>query len=318
MTQLVAERAIECHRAVEIADADADVIDAFDRDLLCCRHRLRSFAIILAEYNNTIKMYILSYLHSHMREHIIYTFWICELSMTKLLDQTTALLREAAEAYAPSVLASSLGAEDMVLLDLIAELRLPIGVFTLDTGRLPQETYDLLQLARARYGLPIAVYAPDSADVERYMAANGPNGFYDSVELRRECCFLRKVKPLKRALAGKQAWIAGLRRAQSDARKTVEFKEWDADNGLYKFNPLADWSEEDVWAYLRTRDVPVNALHAKGYPSIGCAPCTRAVAPGEDPRAGRWWWENPAFNECGLHLHQKGKDVEASSSAAAL
>jgi phosphoadenosine phosphosulfate reductase len=237
---------------------------------------------------------------------------------TPLLDRTRAYLHEAAEGYQPAALASSLGAEDMVLLDLIATLALPIEVFTLDTGRLPQETYDLLQLARARYQLPVMVYTPEAADIERYMAANGPNGFYDSVELRRECCLLRKVKPLKRALAGKKAWVTGLRRAQSDARKSVEIKEWDADNGLHKFNPLAEWSEEDVWSYLRAHDVPVNALHAKGYPSIGCAPCTRAVAPGEDQRAGRWWWENPAFNECGLHLHQKAKDVEASSSAAAL
>ncbi|HLI20521.1 MAG TPA: phosphoadenylyl-sulfate reductase [Stellaceae bacterium] len=225
--------------------------------------------------------------------------------MAPPIDQTKALLHEAAEAYTPSVLASSLGAEDMVLLDLIAELRLRIGVFTLDTGRLPQETYDLLQLARARYGVPIAVFAPESADVERYIAVNGPNGFYDSVALRQECCHLRKVKPLQRALAGKKSWVTGLRRGQSAARSEIAFKEWDAEHGLEKFNPLAAWSEEDVWDYVRARDVPVNALHAQGYPSIGCAPCTRAIRPGEDIRAGRWWWENPEFNECGLHPHQR-------------
>lgn len=229
--------------------------------------------------------------------------------MTDGLDRTTALLREAAEAYAPTVLASSLGAEDMVLLDLIAALHLPIGIFTLDTGRLPQETYDLLQLARARYGVPIAVFAPESGDIEHYVAAHGPNGFYDSVALRQECCHLRKVKPLQRALAGKRSWITGLRRAQSAGRSAIAVKEWDAEHGLEKFNPLADWSEEAVWDYIRAHDVPVNALHAQGYPSIGCAPCTRAIRPGEDIRAGRWWWENPEFNECGLHPHQQRDKV---------
>jgi phosphoadenosine phosphosulfate reductase len=226
------------------------------------------------------------------------------LVTTSLLDQTNAILREAAEAYAPSVMASSLGAEDMVLLDLIAKQQLPIAVFTLDTGRLPQETYDLLQMARARYQLPIAVFAPESADIERYIAANGPNGFYDSVALRQECCRLRKVKPLQRALTGKKSWVTGLRRGQSAGRSTIVAKEWDADHQLEKFNPLVEWSEQDVWDYLRAHDVPVNALHAQGYPSIGCAPCTRAIAPGEDVRAGRWWWENPEFNECGLHPHR--------------
>lgn len=225
--------------------------------------------------------------------------------MASPVDQTTLILREAAEAYAPSVLASSLGAEDMVLLDLIAKLAVPIAVFTLDTGRLPQETYDVLQMARARYGVPITVIAPESADIERYVAANGPNGFYDSVALRQECCHLRKVKPLKRALAGQKSWVTGLRRGQSAGRSEIAVKEWDAEHQLTKFNPLAAWSEEDVWEYIRRHDVPVNALHAQGYPSIGCAPCTRAIAPGEDIRAGRWWWENPEFSECGLHPHQR-------------
>ena len=221
--------------------------------------------------------------------------------MAGKVEEALALLREADEGYAPAVLASSLGAEDMMLLDLIARERLPIGVFTLDTGRLPQETYDLLQLARQRYRVPIAVFAPESVDVEAYVAAHGPNGFYDSVALRQECCHLRKVKPLKRALAGKGAWITGLRRAQSAGRNTIPFQEWDQEHQLQKFNPLADWSDDELWDYVRAHDVPVNALHAKGYPSIGCAPCTRAIAAGEDLRAGRWWWENPEFNECGLH-----------------
>ena len=223
--------------------------------------------------------------------------------MASNLQQTVALLREAGTGFAPSVLASSLGVEDMVLLDLIARENIPVGVFTLDTGRLPQETYDLLQLARARYRLPVAVYAPENGDVESYVAAHGPNGFYESVALRQECCGLRKVKPLKRALAGKKSWVTGLRRAQSVGRADVPFQEWDAANNLHKFSPLAEWSDQDVWDYIRDHDVPVNALHAKGYPSIGCAPCSRAIAPGEDIRAGRWWWENPEFSECGLHPH---------------
>jgi phosphoadenosine phosphosulfate reductase len=228
--------------------------------------------------------------------------------MTRKANDALALLREASVAYAPAVLASSLGAEDMVLLDLVANERLTIGVFTLDTGRLPQETYDLLQLARHRYATPIEVFAPEARDVEAYIAAHGPNGFYDSVTLREECCHLRKVKPLARALAGKRAWVTGLRRAQSAGRSIIAFQEWDKEHGLQKFNPLADWSDDEVWNYIRAHDVPVNALHAKGYPSIGCAPCTRAIAPGEDARAGRWWWENPEFNECGLHPRQAAED----------
>jgi len=228
--------------------------------------------------------------------------------MAPALEQTKTLLREAAEGYAPSVLASSLGVEDMVLLDLIASLKAPIAVFTLDTGRLPQETYDLLQLARARYGVPIDLFAPENADIERYSAAHGPNGFYESVALRQECCHLRKVKPLRRALAGKKSWVTGLRRGQSAGRSAIAAKEWDAEHQLEKFNPLADWSEQEVWDYVREHDVPVNALHAQGYPSIGCAPCTRAIAPGEDLRAGRWWWENPEFSECGLHPRSERHD----------
>jgi phosphoadenosine phosphosulfate reductase len=158
-----------------------------------------------------------------------------------------------------------------------------------------------MQRVRQLYRVQVAVFVPDSTDIEHYVAAHGTNGFYDSVALRQECCHLRKVKPLQRALAGKRAWITGLRRAQSAGRSAVPVKEWDAENGLEKFSPLADWSDSDVAVYLAEHDVPVNALHGQGYPSIGCAPCTRAVAPGEDRRAGRWWWENPEFSECGLH-----------------
>ena len=224
--------------------------------------------------------------------------------MDEGIEGVLALLAEAAERYAPACLASSLGAEDMLLLDLIERGGLAIGVFTLDTGRLPEETHALLQRVRQRYRTPIQIFAPESAAVETYVEAHGPNGFYDSVELRQKCCDLRKVRPLARALIGKRSWITGQRRAQSPTRRDLPVREWDAGHGLQKFNPLALWSDEAVWDYLRRHEVPVSALHAQGYPSIGCAPCTRAVAPGEDIRAGRWWWENPEYRECGLHPRQ--------------
>jgi phosphoadenosine phosphosulfate reductase len=219
--------------------------------------------------------------------------------------ETLTRLRTVAENYAPAALAASFGAEDMVLIDLVARHRLPISVFTLDTGRLPEETHSLIHATTRRYGLRIAVIAPDAGDIERYLAAHGPNAFYDSQALRLECCAVRKVKPLARALSGQRAWITGQRRAQSITRRAVPLQEWDAQHGLHKFNPLVDWSDEAVWTYIRTHDVPYNALHDRGYPSIGCAPCTRAVGAGEDVRAGRWWWESAEHRECGLHTHRK-------------
>jgi phosphoadenosine phosphosulfate reductase len=212
-----------------------------------------------------------------------------------------ASLAAIAQDHAPSVLASSFGAEDMVLVDLIARNALPIGIFTLDTGRLPEQTLALIDRVRDRYVLPVDVYSPAPARLEPFVRTHGVNGFYRSVELRKTCCAIRKTEPLARALAGKKAWITGLRREQSVTRSDVPYEEFDAVHGLRKFNPLVDWTEEDVWTYLRARDVPYNALHDQGYRSIGCAPCTRAVEPGEDVRAGRWWWENPEHKECGLH-----------------
>ena len=219
---------------------------------------------------------------------------------TRALQATDALAR-AARDHAPAVFASSFGAEDMVVLDLIAKAALPIRVFTLDTGRLPQETHDLVDRARARYRIPIDVHVPRAEVVESFVRAHGTNAFYEGVELRQQCCAIRKSEPLRRALAGASCWITGLRRAQAVTRKDVAAIEFDEPHGLPKINPLVDWSEDDVWAYLRTHQVPWNALHDRGYPSIGCAPCTRAVAPGEDVRAGRWWWERPDQKECGLH-----------------
>ncbi len=198
--------------------------------------------------------------------------------------------------------ANSFGAEDMVLTDLILSQALPIEIFSLDTGRLPAETYTLMGKVEQHYDTKLKVFFPDSAAVETLVRNHGINAFYDSVELRKACCAVRKMEPLRRALAGKKAWITGLRAAQSVTRSGLPLREVDTANGLAKLNPLSDWSEAEVWAYIRINEVPYNALHDQFYPSIGCAPCTRAVALGEDVRAGRWWWEDPASKECGLHV----------------
>lgn len=217
------------------------------------------------------------------------------------------LIEDALRAHSPAALATSFGAEDMVLLDLVARRRFPVAVFTLDTGRLPQETYDLMQTVRGRYPeVAVETYFPNAASVEAYVREHGINGFYDSVALRERCCAIRKIEPLKRALEGKKSWIVGLRREQSATRRAVAPIVWDEGNGLYKVSPLAEWTNDDVWAYVKRFDVPTNALHRRGFPSIGCAPCTRAIEPREDPRAGRWWWENAATRECGLHPRKKG------------
>lgn len=219
-----------------------------------------------------------------------------------LIESTRRTLARIAADFSPAVFASSLAAEDMVLTDLILRNRLPIGIFSLDTGRLHAETLAVLDKVKSTYGYDIALYRPQAAAVDEYVAQNGADAFYDSVEMRRECCRIRKVEPLGRALAGKRAWITGQRRAQSATRTSLAIEEDDPAHGMTKFNPLADWSEQDVWNYIRDNGVPYNALHDQGFPSIGCAPCTRAVQPGEDVRAGRWWWENPESKECGLHV----------------
>ena len=207
--------------------------------------------------------------------------------------------------HAPAVFANSLGLEDMVLTDLIMQHAPGIGMFTLDTGRLPEETYRLMDQVAGRYGVRMAVYFPDTGAVEGFTRRHGVNAFYESVPLRRECCRIRKVEPLGRALAAKKAWITGLRREQAATRQEVTFSEFDSDHGLSKFNPLADWTLADVWGYIRAFDVPYNTLHDRDYPSLGCAPCTRAVAPGEDLRAGRWWWESGETKECGCHAREE-------------
>ena len=223
------------------------------------------------------------------------------MSSNLRLHELTALLERIAGRYRAPALATAFGAESMVLIDVIARHELPITIFTLDTGRLPQETYELMDRVRERYGLTIEVYAPDPYALEAFVREHGVNAFYRSVELRQRCCAIRKTAPLIRALAGRDAWITGLRRAQSVTRHDLSVEEFDSEHGMPKFNPMADWSDDEVWGYVRRYDVPTNALHAVGYSSIGCAPCTRAIEPGEDIRAGRWWWEQPEHKECGLH-----------------
>jgi phosphoadenosine phosphosulfate reductase len=228
---------------------------------------------------------------------------------------TRAILERVAAEYSPAVFASSLAAEDMVLTDIILKAALPIGIFSLETGRLHKETLAVLDAVKEKYGHSIAIYQPRAELVDEYVTKNGLNAFYDSVEMRKACCQVRKVEPLGRALDGKKAWITGQRRSQSTTRAELAVQEDDAAHGMQKFNPLADWSEQDVWDYIRANDVPYNALHDRGYPSIGCEPCTRAIQAGEDVRAGRWWWESADSKECGLHLVD-GKLIRIKSVAA--
>ena len=205
---------------------------------------------------------------------------------------------------AGAAISSSFGVEDVVLIDLAAAVAPRLRVFTLDTGRLPPETYEVMEQVRRRYGIAIETFFPDHTAVERLEREKGFFSFRGSIAERKECCAIRKLEPLSRALRGVSAWVTGLRRGQSVTRSGIEAVEIAPEHGgILKLNPLADWSEADVWAYAREHAVPLNALHARGYPSIGCAPCTRAVAPGEDVRAGRWWWEAPEHKECGLHGH---------------
>jgi phosphoadenosine phosphosulfate reductase len=199
-------------------------------------------------------------------------------------------------------LASSFGLEDVVLIDMWVKINPKAKIFTLDTGRLPQATYNVIEEIRQRYKVNIEFYFPDTKKVEEMLNKYGPNLFYNSVELRKLCCNIRKIEPLNQALKDLDAWICGLRREQSVTRTEVRKVEIDsAHNNIVKINPLADWTEDMIWDYIRKNNVPYNALHDKNYPSIGCAPCTRAVKPGEDIRAGRWWWEKPESKECGLH-----------------
>jgi len=224
-------------------------------------------------------------------------------------------LRAIAEEFSPAVLAHSLQAEDMVLTDVIARAGLPIELFVLDTGRLHADSLYLIEKIRRQYGIDVRVYAPDADAVSEYVRRHGRDAFYGSVELRKRCCEIRKVEPLARALAGKRAWITGQRRAQASSRAKLAEREFDATHRLEKFNPLAAWTETDVWDYIRKQRVPYNRLYDQGYRSIGCAPCTRPVMPGEDLRAGRWWWEEAGQKECGLHITPDGRVVRTKETA---
>lgn len=224
--------------------------------------------------------------------------------MTELqarIEQVVTILTETVRDYAPVTFANSLGAEDMVLTDIIDRHQLNIDMFSLDTGRLPQETYDLMQTVRERYKTTLRIYFPNVKQIEAYVTDNGVNGFYESIELRKACCHIRKVEPLRRALYGKHAWVTGVRREQASTRLDLKVSAYDMSNRMQKVNPLLEWSNAEVWGYLKQYEVPYNKLHDRFYPSIGCAPCTRAVTPGEDIRSGRWWWEAPETKECGLH-----------------
>ena len=225
-----------------------------------------------------------------------------QTSVTSKSTEVVALLASAVTELKSITFANSFGAEDMVLTDIILKNKLNIDVFSLDTGRLPVETYDLIAETETHYNTKLNIYFPQAQTVEFYVKTNGINAFYESIDLRKSCCFMRKVEPLQRALDGKAAWITGMRAAQATTRASLPMREFDEGNRLEKFNPLSDWSEQEVWAYINLHNVPYNKLHDQFYPSIGCAPCTRAIAMGEDVRAGRWWWENPDSKECGLHV----------------
>lgn len=212
------------------------------------------------------------------------------------------LIRFFSELYGDKIaLSTSLGAEDQVLTHMVMEGAPGMDIFTLDTGRLFPETYDLIARTRAKYNKDIDVYFPERADVEAMVKASGINLFYDSIENRKMCCGVRKLDPLKRAFVGLDAWVCGLRASQAVTRSEAKLVEWDVVNEVIKINPLVHWSEDMVWDYIKANKVPYNTLHDKGFPSIGCQPCTRAVLAGEDVRAGRWYWENPETKECGLH-----------------
>ena len=237
-----------------------------------------------------------------------------KVNIDKLNDQFNTASAEAVMQFAVErfdielTMASSLGLEDQVLTHMYSTVSDTPNIFILDTGRLHQETYDVIEKTMTQYAFNFRIFFPDQKSVEDMVNLNGPNHFYKNVENRKECCHIRKVEPLTRALDGYSAWVTGIRRAQSVERTKTLFFEWDEVNNLVKINPLIKWSKDDVWDYIKRHDVPYNILHDRGFPSIGCAPCTRAIEPGEDDRAGRWWWEESVKKECGLHLNSNNKD----------
>jgi phosphoadenosine phosphosulfate reductase len=225
-----------------------------------------------------------------------------------LRERAAASIRQltaAAADYPGVVYANSLGPESVVLTDLIWSAVPDIEIFSIDTGRMFPETYDLIDKIQQRYGRALRIVYPDAQRVEAFVAANGINGFRDGLEQRRACCGVRKVEAFRRAIAGRGAWVTGIRRGQSASRALAAAVEWDGEYGLHKISPLLDWTGKEVWDYIRRKRLPYNALHDIGFPSIGCAPCTRAVQPGDDERSGRWWWERAESRECGLHPRRK-------------
>jgi phosphoadenosine phosphosulfate reductase len=237
--------------------------------------------------------------------------------VTRLASQAVGVLEAAVQAHERVVYSNSLGLESIVLTDLIWMHVPEIRIFTIDTGRLHEETRELLERIESRYRRRMDVYYPQAAAIEAWVSEHGINGFYNSAGERRGCCEIRKVEPFQRAIAGANAWVTGVRREHSAERAQGQVTEWDDRYGLWQLRPLLDWTEQDVWHYVHARGLPYNRLHDEGYPSIGCAPCTRAVAAGEDPRAGRWWWENPDARECGLQPRRKAIPivVEAANRA---
>ena len=230
-----------------------------------------------------------------------------------LLPQKVAdsivLLREAVQNFGRVVYSSSLGVESIVLTDLIWEHAPQIDIFTVDTGRLPEQTLELLERIERRYKRRIRVVYPEASAVQNYVADNGINGFYHSLAQRQSCCAIRKIEPFRRAVLGYNAWITGVRHEQSEARASTKALEWDERYRMQKVSPLLAWTQHEIWEYVRSRKLPYNPLHDLGYPSIGCAPCTRAIEPGQDQRAGRWWWENPDTRECGLQPRKPPESI---------
>jgi len=217
------------------------------------------------------------------------------------VEDSISQLRNAVAEFKNVCYANSLGSESVVLTDLIWESVPQIDIFSIDTGRLYPETYDLIERLQQRYGRALRIYYPKTSDLEGWVGENGINGFRAGLDQRRACCGIRKVEPFRRAIAGRAAWVTGIRRGQSASRALASPVEWDGQYGLHKVSPLLEWSENEIWDYIRKKRLPYNTLHDSGFPSIGCAPCTRAVQPGEDERAGRWWWERSDSRECGLH-----------------
>jgi phosphoadenosine phosphosulfate reductase len=222
-------------------------------------------------------------------------------SLRDRVEHSLALLRTAVTDFKNVCYANSLGSESMVLTDLIWSSVPEIEMFSIDTGRLYPETYDLIERVQRRYGRTLRIYYPEAASLENWVGANGVNGFRAGVEQRHGCCTVRKVEPFRRAVAGQAAWVTGIRHGQSASRALASPVEWDSQYGLHKVSPLLDWTEKEIWDYIRKKRLPYNTLHDSGFPSIGCAPCTRAVQSGEPERSGRWWWERGESSECGLH-----------------